>query len=197
MRRQFGRPSGLWGAIVGVIMAIAPSNRERIRWTLERLNLQPGDRILEVGFGPGFAVAEAVKRLPEGFVAGVDHSEVMVRQATRRNAMAIRCGRVDLRLGPVATLPVYGTPFDKVFTINSIHFWAEPVERLRELRERLKPGGLIAVTLQPRSRGSTAETAESIGRELVAKLETAGFKKVRLEFKHARPAPIVCVLGTR
>ncbi len=197
MRSQFGCPSGMWGEIVGNLMAYAPSNQERIAWTIAQLELRPSDRVLEVGFGPGYAVKEAHKLLPHGFIAGVDHSEVMVRQAIKRNAVAIHEGKVDLRLGSVSNLPSYDEPFDKIFTINSIHFWADPVARLKELHKVLKPSGLIAVALQPRSRGSTCETTVIIGKELALNLENAGFKMIRLEFKPAKPAPIVCVLGSR
>ena len=197
MRAQFGRPTGMFGTIVGAIMANAPSNQERIRWTIAQLELRPNDRVLEIGFGPGYAVREASKLLPEGFIAGVDHSEVMVHQAKKRNAVAMQNGKVDLRLGSVSNLPAYGEPFDKIFSINSIHFWTDPAARLKELQGLLRPGGLIAITLQPRSRGSTSDTTDTIGKELVTYLEHAGFKKVRLEFKQAKPAPIACALGIR
>lgn len=197
LRAQFGRPSGFWGAIVGEVMANARSNQERVQWTIEQLELQPSDRVLEIGFGPGYAIAEACKLLPNGFMAGVDHSEVMVRQATKRNTEAIRNGKVDLTLGSASDLPVYSEPFDKVFTINSIHFWTDPISTLKDLRERLKPGGLIAVTLQPRSRGSSSETTKGIGKELKTNLEEAGFRNVRVEFKHAKPAPVACAIGNR
>ena len=40
--------------------------------------------------------------------------------------------------------------FDKIFSVNSMMFWPEPVETLKALRRMLKPGGLIAMTVQPR-----------------------------------------------
>src|SRR5262247_3196461 len=56
LRAQFGRPTGFWGNIVGKIMTYRPSNQERIHWTISLLNITPADRLLEVGFGPGFAI---------------------------------------------------------------------------------------------------------------------------------------------
>jgi SAM-dependent methyltransferase len=197
LRAQFGCPTGLWGNVAGTIMARAPSNQDRIRWTLSLLDLRPDDRVLEIGFGPGFAVQEASKVVTGGIVAGVDHSEVMVHHANKRNAIAIHAGKVDLKLGSASSLPKFSEPFDKIFTINSIHFWTDSITCLKNLRELLKPGGLIAVTIQPRSRGSTNETTEAIGRELVMNLAHAGFSKVRLEIKPAQPAPIACALGIR
>ena len=139
-------------------MSRTRSNHERAQWTISLLGIKPHDRILEIGFGPGIAIELASRLAGDGRVVGLDHSEVMLRQATRRNASAVRNGRVELHLGSVAELPRFEEPFDKVFTINSIHFWEEPLERLKELRRVLKPGGMIAVTLQPRSRNATGAT---------------------------------------
>ena len=76
-------------------MAYRPSNQDRIRWTISLLNIKPDDRLLEIGFGPGFAIELVSKITSEGFVAGIDHSEVMVRQASKRNARAIREGAMN------------------------------------------------------------------------------------------------------
>jgi hypothetical protein len=61
----------------------------------------------------------------------------------------------------------------------------------------LRPGGLIAVTIQPRSHGSTRETTEAIGREIVMNLERTGFSHTRLEIREAKSAAIACALGIR
>jgi ubiquinone/menaquinone biosynthesis C-methylase UbiE len=197
LRAQFGQPRGMVGAIAGRLMARDKSNTERIRWTLSLLDLKPEDRVLEIGFGPGIAVEQASRIASDGFVAGVDHSDVMLRQAVRRNARAIDDGRVALRLASAAQLPQFDGPFDKIFSINSIHFWENPVESLRGLRELLKPSGLIAVTLQPRSRTATDETTRIIGEELVGKLERAGFSRCRLELHAIKPVVVACALGSR
>jgi ubiquinone/menaquinone biosynthesis C-methylase UbiE len=178
-------------------MACTPSNHERIRWTLSLLDVQPGDRLLEIGFGPGFAIKLASELAPEGFVAGIDHSEVMVRQAQKRNASAIREGRVDLRHGSVSNPPTYDAPFDKIFSINSIQFWENPVGGLNRLRGLLKSGGQIAITFQPRHSGATDEDAERVGKEIVANLTRAGFSQIRLERRKMKPVSSVCVLGVK
>ena len=138
---------------------------------------------MEIGFGPGYAIEIVSKIASKGFIAGIDHSEVMVRHASKRNARAIREGKVELRLGSASNLPKFKEPFDKIFTINSIHFWNKPIEYLEELRKLLRPGGIIAVTLQPRSRSATDLTTKAIGKEVAMNLERAGFSNVRLEIK--------------
>ena len=94
LRTQFGRPAGLLGHIAGKIMAFTPSNKDRIHWTISLLDIKPDDRLLEIGFGPGYAIEIVSKMVPKGFIAGIDHSEVMVRHAAKRNARAIREGKV-------------------------------------------------------------------------------------------------------
>jgi ubiquinone/menaquinone biosynthesis C-methylase UbiE len=168
LRAQFGQPSGLLGEIAGRIMARTKSNTERTRWTLSLLDLRPNDRVMEIGFGPGIALEIASRQASKGLVVGVDHSEVMLRQAGKRNARAIREGRVQLHLASVEDLPAFAHRFDKIFSINSIHFWENPDESIMRIRQRLAPSGLLALTIQPRSRNATDETTSVIGQELVA-----------------------------
>ena len=54
--RQFGRPTGFVGRLVGLVMATRVSNRERNRRTTELVEIQPGDRVLEIGYGRGLAI---------------------------------------------------------------------------------------------------------------------------------------------
>jgi SAM-dependent methyltransferase len=61
------------------------------------------ERVIELGCGPGVAIAALANCATRGLVVGVDHSEVMIRQARRRNADAIRQRRVRLIHAPFAT----------------------------------------------------------------------------------------------
>jgi SAM-dependent methyltransferase len=192
---QFHRPRGPVGHLVGWIMASRSSNRERNIWAVSLLDVQPDDRVLELGFGPGIAIREAAWLAVHGQVCGVDHSEVMVRQAVRRNSASVRSGHVDLRLGSAQTLPGFGEPFDKVLAVNSAGFWPEPVERLRQLRGLLRAGGRIAIVSQPRCPGATRGTSVKAADELVEKLTAAGYACVHVETLNLNP-PVVCVLGT-
>jgi SAM-dependent methyltransferase len=193
---QFSQPRGVAGRLVGWEMALRRSNRNRNRWAVELLDVQPADRFLEIGFGPGIAIREAASRAVEGYVAGVDHSKVMVRQATRRNRAAVREGRVDLRLGSSDTLPAFDQPFDKVLAVNTLGMWPDPAARLEELRSRMRDGGLIGVVSQPRCPGATAEHTARAGTEIRTMLETAGFSHLRSETLDLDP-PVVCVLAKK
>src|SRR5258706_13702521 len=109
-------------------MAIRSASRRRNAWVITLLDVAPTDSVLEIGFGPGIAIREAAARATEGLVCGVDHSEVMLRQARRRNAGAIRAGRVDLRLATADRLPNFDAQFDKVLASTR---WASGISRSR------------------------------------------------------------------
>ena len=194
VRAQFGHPTGLWGRAAGLLMAHRSSNRRRNAWAVSLLEVRPNDRVLEIGFGPGLAILELSRIARDGYVCGIDHSELMLRQARSRNADGIGRGVVDLRLGSVDALPAFDAPFDKILAVNAVLFWTDPGARFEDLRRLLRPGGVIAVAHQPRGPGASDELAAAGGREIAAALVQAGFSAVRVETMHLKPA-VVCALG--
>jgi SAM-dependent methyltransferase len=191
---QFRRPTGPLGRGAGWIMGNRASNRERNTWAVSLLDIQPTDRVLEIGFGPGLAISEIARLATDGHVCGIDHSDVMLRQASRRNAEGVSSGRVDLRLGSVENLPAFDERFDKILAVNAIQFVADPVECLANLRALLTVGGRVAIAQQPRCPGATDETSAQRGQQIAAHLTQAGFSDVRVETLKLKPA-VVCVLG--
>lgn len=194
---QFHRPHGALGRLAGFVLAHRASNVRRNLWTVERLGLAPTDRVLELGFGPGIALRAAAERVPQGCVVGVDHSELMVRAARRRNARAVAEGRVVLHLGCLDALPELGEPFDKIFAVNALMFAGDPDRVLASLRERLRPGGRLAVTFQSRRPGATAEDSRRGGEEIADRLRRAGFGDVELAVLALGRSSAVCVSGRR
>jgi ubiquinone/menaquinone biosynthesis C-methylase UbiE len=194
-RRQFHNPSGILGRAVGHLMAF--KNKERSWWVLPMLEIHQNDCVLEVGFGSGIDIKRVSEIAADGFVAGVDHSPVMVAQASRRNRAAIDKGVVELQLGGASKLPYPDDFFNKVFSINVAQFWPDPVAVMLEMRRVVRTGGLVAVAVQPRSKGAKERTARETGRWLVESMRTAGFKEVRLEVKRMKPVSTVCAIGVK
>jgi len=189
---QFGRPTGAQGEEVGRLMA--DGNQGINSWTISLLGDTANDNILEIGFGPGVGVQELVQISQAQFIAGIDYSEVMLAQATERNYDAIDGGRVELSLGSVSTLPYQDTFFDKVFTVNSFHFWPEPMSDLVEIIRVMKPKGLIAITVQPWW-AKSEKMVDEVGEQLMHWLEKVDFESIRLEKKEFKPMSAVCALG--
>ena len=191
---QFVRPHGFAGRLAGWEMALRPSNRRRNRWAVALLDVQPTDHILEIGFGPGLAMRELARRATEGFVLGIDHSEVIIRQAAIRNRAAVEQGRVELRLGSALDLGDFSEMFDKALAVNNFGMWPEPETRLTDLRRALRPGGRVAIVSQPRCLGASAETTEHVSQETARRLHDAGFISIQRETLNLRP-PVACVLA--
>jgi ubiquinone/menaquinone biosynthesis C-methylase UbiE len=143
LMRAFGHPQGVLGRVGGIIMA--RMNRSIAVRTIALLDVQPHDRVLEVGFGPGVGITLLVSVVSSGRVAGVDDSAEMVEQARARNAEAMKAGRVELQRGSVETLPFAHETFDKALAVNSMQVWPDAVTGLREIRRVLKPGGRVAL----------------------------------------------------
>jgi ubiquinone/menaquinone biosynthesis C-methylase UbiE len=192
--RQFGRPTGLVGRLVGLVMATRYSNRERNRRTIELLDIQPDDRVLEIGFGPCLAIEMAARLARSGCVVEVDHSEVMLRQASRRNRAVIDAGRVQLHRASADALPSFTERFDKLLVSNAHMFLRDPIETLRRWRDITRPGGRVAITHQSRKRAATdADSARDA--EHITSLRAAGFTDVRIETLERKPVNAACVLA--
>ncbi len=201
--RQYGKPRGWFGKIIG--NGMAQGNMYDASWTISLLDIRPESRVLEIGFGPGVSTQLASERASKGFVAGIDHSETMVQLARRRNAAAIQAGRIDLKPCDVASLPYPDDSFDTAFSIHSIYFWRKPLDCLKELRRVLKPGGLLAITIKPKDKwneqqrrgGSELATLYS-GSDLTALFSEAGFRDVRVQVcPEPDKFPGECVLGMK
>jgi SAM-dependent methyltransferase len=193
---QFHRPTGAMGHIAGWIMGGRASNVERSRWAVRLLAIQPSDRVIELGCGPGVAIAALANTAIRGQVVGVDHSPVMIRQARRRNRAAVRAGRVRLIISPVENLSISDGRFDAALAVNTVGMWPDPTVRLREIARLLRPRGRIALVSQPRCPGATAATSAVAADELAGLLTAAGFENLHTEILDLDP-PAACVLGYR
>lgn len=168
--RTFGRPQGTLGKLGGAIMA--RMNAGFGAWTVELLEIEPHDRVLEVGFGPGVVIHRLSEVATAEHIAGVDPSQEMVEQAGARNRVAIRSGRVELLLGSVDDLPFSDASFDRVLSINSMQMWPDALAGLREIRRVIRPAGRIALGFTRHSGQPVSGVAE--------KLIAAGFAEPRI-----------------
>ncbi len=191
--RQLQHPTGITGRLVGHVMAFA--NRRANRAAIAALNVEPDDRILELGFGPGAAIETLAALALAGRVYGVDQSRAMLALAGKRNRAAIRAGRVHLGQGSFEALPLPAAAVDKILAVNVIYFWKETGAVLAEVRRVLRPGGLLAVyatdaEAMRRWKFAGPETHHTFDRPgLAAVLEAAGFDPAGIEVREACPAP--------
>ncbi|HTZ76889.1 MAG TPA: class I SAM-dependent methyltransferase [Stellaceae bacterium] len=170
LMNAFGRPKGVLGRLGGHILA--HTNAEPNAWVCELLAVQSTDRVLEVGFGPGVAIARLAELAPAGYIAGVDISREMLAQAHSRNLAAVERGLVDLRQASVERLPFEDDTFDKALALNSMQIWRDAVGGLRELRRVCRRGATIALGFTSHAGQSKEALAEAVQR--------AGFADMRI-----------------
>lgn len=199
--RQFSRPTGLPGRVAGRLMA--RMNGPLHDWVIGLLDVRPTDRVLEVGYGPGLGVERSSALARDGYVAGIDVSEVMWRQARRRNHRAIREGLVDLQVGEASTLPFPDRSFQRALSINSLRFWPSAEKGLSEILRTLQPGGLFALALRMRRDDvgrydrSRFGMTDSDLEELQALLEAVGFRDLRVERREIHSEHMAALLTQR
>lgn len=148
------------------------------RAILKALQLEAGDRLLEIGCGGGLLLHEA--SATGAAVTGLDHSQEMVDLARDRAPAA------EVVLGNAEKLPFADGSFTAVAMSIVLMFLPNPVAALRECRRVLAPGGRIAIyTTSPRLRGTPAAPEPLASRsffyqddELAALADTAGFASV-------------------
>jgi SAM-dependent methyltransferase len=195
--RQFERPHGALGALAGFVMSHRSSNKERNRWTVDLIAPQANARVLEIGCGPGLALAAMCDRVTVGRIVGLDHSPLMLAQAAKRNARAIEDGRLQLHLGGLDALAELSGNFDVVYSINVALFWRDRSAALRSISAAIRPGGLLATTYQPRHARAQSRDAFRFAEQLSEVMGGLGFIDIRTELLDLKPIPAVCVLGRR
>jgi SAM-dependent methyltransferase len=103
--------------------------------------VQEGQRVLDVGSGPGALTAELVRRVGSDAVAAVDPSEPFVAAAQERFP------DVDVRLATAERLPFGDAEFDTTLAQLVVHFMADPVAGLAEMARVTRSEGAVAASV--------------------------------------------------
>jgi SAM-dependent methyltransferase len=116
---------------------------------LAAAGIVPGQRVLDVGCGPGALTARLVEMLGPSDVAAVDPSEPFVVAAEARFP------GVDVRRAPAERLPYADGEFDAALAQLVVHFMADPVAGLREMARVTRTGGTVAACVWDHAGGAS------------------------------------------
>lgn len=129
---------------------------ERLRAIVAGLEIEPGDRVLEIGCGHGVAATFVCERLDGGRLTAIDRSPKMIEAAAQRNATYVEAGKAEFLVATLERLDLDERRFDTIFAVRVGLFYREP-ERAHGLAERwLAPGGTIAAFFDPPAGAATS-----------------------------------------
>ena len=196
---QLAHPSGFFSGITA--LGMNRINDDINKATIELLDVKPGDRVLDVGFGGGAAIRQMARLAGNGLVAGIDISDSMVKRGQRRYSKSVSMGRVQLKKADVSHIPYETGFFDKACAVMAVYFWPEPVRCLNEIRRVLKDGGRIVLGARPKEwmdRFPPARHGFVIysDDQLWSLLSEAGFSDVRTELRET-PLKSTLLVGTK
>lgn len=139
----------------------------------------PGQRVIDVGCGPGAMTTELVQRVGPDGVSAVDPSEPFVAAAKERHP------GVDVRLASAEQLPFADDAFDGSLAQLVVHFMADPVKGLQEMGRVTRPGGVVAACVWDHAGGTGPlnpfwEVAHSLDAGVADESQLAGAREGHL-----------------
>ena len=176
---QYRKPKGLIGTYIGEKMV--RQHKPETLWTIDLLNIQQSESVLELGCGAGYAMKLILKQNIVGKVVGLDLSPTVIRSAMIRNKKALNNEKAELIQANVKSLPFEDAQFDKVFSIHTIYFWDDISATVSEIFRVLKPGGVFILTFCDGENGEIwDEISRLIDEQLIPIMKNKGFFDVAL-----------------
>ena len=163
-----------------------------IDWAFSFLPSIKEGKCLDLGCGGGATIAYLLQSLDASFCLGVDYSKVAVEETKKKNQDAILDGKCQIIKGDVSSLPCDNESFDLISAVETLYFWSDPLQALKEARRVLKKDGNIIVVNE--DDGKDEEKAERLkvimpmmrfynGEQLASLLRQAGFSNIEVHSK--------------
>jgi len=179
--KQLRKPSGFYGRIVSQMM----NRRNKISYKrmIEDLEIKSGEKVFEIGYGPGLGINMIAKAIPDCTICGIDFSELMYQQALKRNKKFVESGIVQLQFGDFLTQDLSIGKYDKVFCLNVIYFWADLHLAFSKVYSILNNGGVFSIFMTQKSELDTLSFTSTFNKYSVenveSELKNAGFQAVK------------------
>jgi cyclopropane fatty-acyl-phospholipid synthase-like methyltransferase len=176
---QFKKPSGLFGMFSSNVMI--KGNKANYEKLIRDLDLQPGDKLLEIGYGPGVGINMIAKACTSCTIHGIDFSTLMYRKARKYNKQYLDNNTMLLQYGDFLKTAAVSNEYDKIFCLNVVYFWNELQEPFRKVLSLLKAGGAFHIYMANRDAlekaPDTVFNKYSI-EQVVEALQSVGFENV-------------------
>ena len=192
---QCARPEGFLGRMMLRFMNFG--HAPLTNWGLGLIEIHDRWTMLDIGCGGGATLKRLLKRSEGAKVYGIDISEESVAKARRVNAKVLD-KQVFVTQGSAEKLPYEDGKFDLVTAVETVYFWPNLPDCLKEVKRVLKPEGQFAIMVEVVEddsmwtdivKGMTAYSPE----QLKKLLDDAGFIQTEIHRKKPSSAPILGV----
>ena len=120
------------------------SHESMAQWGVSHFDIKEDSKILDIGCGGGRNIQRFATQISQnGRVVGIDYSDVSVEKSIELNKGAIDKGIVNVLQGSVSEMPFYDETFDIVTGFETIYFWPDFINDLKEVNRVLKKDGLV------------------------------------------------------
>jgi len=140
---QFAKPTGFFGKILA--KGMARGHKDFYKNAARAIDPKKDDIYLEIGFGSGIFIKKYISHVSK--IAGIDHSEDMVRLASDINRKLVESGKAEFKQGYASSLPWAENEFTIVATIETFFFLDETEKTLKEIFRVLKPEGRLVIEM--------------------------------------------------
>ncbi len=164
------------------------------KWSLSHLKILKEDIILDIGCGGGVNIKRFLK-MTENKVYGIDYSELAVERSVKLNQSSIDVGRCEIIQCSVSDMPFKDNSFDIITAFETVYFWPDFVNDLKEVLRVLKPDGIIFIANEALPKEDDNRQKELIELldmniyskdELIESLRNAGFSDVTTYVKESK-----------
>lgn len=162
-------------------------NHENLaQWSVNHIEISKKDIILDIGCGGGVNIERFLK-MTDNNVYGIDYSDVAVKKSVELNKKAIEDKRCEIIKGSVSKLPFEDNSFNIITAFETVYFWPDFENDLKEVKRVLKDGGIIFIANEAIPIKDDERQKEFIElldakiyseKELKDSLEKAGFKDI-------------------
>jgi len=137
-------------------------NLELNSFVKETLAINKSDHILEIGCGTGSLLKLIANELENGIVEGIDFSKTMISIAKKKNKKHISKKKAIIKLGNFDELQFESNSYDKIFSVNTIYFWKNPVMTISKAFDLLKANGMMVLGFHSKEEMEKMDLDENI-----------------------------------
>lgn len=181
------------------------------KWSVSHLNISKEDIILDIGCGGGVNVKRFLN-MTENKVYGIDYSKIAVEKSSLLNQSEIDNGRCEIIHASVSQLPFKDHEFNIVTAFETVYFWPDFVNDLKEIHRVLKKDGIMFIANEALPKENDNRQKELIDllnmniysqEELEKSLNQAGFSNVESFIKKSKDsftgenADWICIIAQK